>query len=104
MKPTNYPIETNRHSDCHIARRTSHGLPQTDYQFQPDRRADFGGRCEGGSAPSFRGISQDYFRNEARGHFVSEASVFVLMLVTAAVPVIQGARGAMHILRVYGIL
>lgn len=104
MKPTNYPIQPNRHSDSRVARRTNNGQPKTDYEFQPDRTADFAGRCEGGSGPSFRGISQDYFKNEARGHFVSEASVFVLMLVTAAVPVIQGARGALHMLRVSGIL
>ncbi len=104
MKPTNHLIENNRRRDSHIVRRTGDGRPHTDYQFQPDRNAYFGGRCEGGPAPSFRGISQDYFNKEARGHFISEAAVFVLMLVTAAVPVIQGARGAMHILRVYGIL
>ncbi len=104
MKPTIHSLQIPRRSNSDVAHRTSSGLPKTDYQFQPDRNADFGDRCHGGPSPSFRGISQDYFNNEARGHFVSEASVFVLMLVTAAVSVIQGARGAMHILRAYGIL
>lgn len=104
MKPTIHSLQSPRRGDTPIARRFSNRLPKTDYQFQPDRSADFADRCHGGSGPSFRGISQEYFNNEARGHFVSEASVFVLMLFTAAVPVIQGARGAMHILRAYGIL
>ncbi len=103
MKPAIHLIQTSRHGDSQLT-RPGVRLPKTDYQFQPDRNADFADRCQGGPGPSFRGISQDYFNNEARSHFISEASVFVLMLVTAAVPVIQGARGAMHILRAYGVL
>ncbi|MFN2476883.1 MAG: hypothetical protein ABR526_11160 [Chthoniobacterales bacterium] len=91
MKPTLLTTETSRRSLP--ARRN--GSPKTDYQFRPNAMADFAGRCHGNPEPSFRGISRDYFQREARGHFVSEAAIFVLMALTAAVPVIQGARVAL---------
>lgn len=79
-------------------------MPKLHQQFRSNPAADFAGRCHGNPAPSFRRISDDYFKNEAPGHFVSEAVVFGLMIVTAAVPVIQGARGAVHFLRIVGLL
>jgi len=100
MKPT-FPINETRTGRAPSARIA---LPKTDQNFRADSLADFSGRCHGSPAPSFRRISNDYFNNEARGHFLSEAAMFALMVVTAAVPVIQGARGAVHLLRGFGLL
>jgi hypothetical protein len=103
MKPTFPKIETSHRRDSQPARGGAHGLPQTDYDFRANS-IDFSGRCYGSPAPSFRRISDDYFKNEATGHFVSEAAMFCLMLVTAAVPVIEGVRVATHFLRATGVL
>jgi hypothetical protein len=93
---------TRRDSSALALARTGH--PITHHAFRPNSHADFAGRCHGSPSPSFRRISNDYFNNEARGHFVSEAIVFGLMIVTAAVPVIEGARVAGDLLRSLGLL
>ncbi len=104
MKPTLQHIDTNSRRDSHAAQPTGAGLPQTDWRFRPNGPADFGGRCHGSPAPSFRRIGEDYFEKEARGHFLNEAAVFVLILVTAAVSMIESARGAIQLLRANGLL
>lgn len=104
MKPTFQFIENGRRTDSCGCEKPARRSPLTDHQFRANSYADFAGRCHGSPAPSFRRISEDYFNNEARGHFRIEAAVFGLMILTAAVPVIQGASGALHFLRVVGLL
>jgi hypothetical protein len=45
------------------------------------------GCCFGVCRPSFLAISQSYFDHEARRHFASEAAFFVVMVMTAALPI-----------------
>ena len=73
-------------------------LPKTDYSFQAPS-ANMGGRCFGPHRPSFRAISQDYFKNEARHSFVTEAALFSVIVMTAAVSVISSAAGMIHLVR-----
>ena len=103
MKPTLQFIETSTHRDS-SARRPAISGPKIEQNFRPNSYGEFGGRCHGSPAPSFRRIGNDYFDNEARGHFRSEAAVFLVMIAIAAVPVIEGMRGAVHFLRVTGLL
>ena len=51
---------------------------------------------------SFRSISNSYFANEARHNFVAEASFFVAIVLTAAVPLIHGASALTHFVRSLG--
>lgn len=96
MKPTHQSILPRRRLEsCSLASRASQ-FPKTDYQFRSDSFTDFAERCQGASGPSFRGISDDYFKKEARGHFLAEATMFVLIAVTAGVPIIQGIRLAIR--------
>lgn len=104
MKPTHPIFELNSRRDSHRLRRTGNGLPQTNCHFRPNSPVDFGGHCSGTPRPSFRCISKDYFANEAPGHFANELAIFTLMAITAAVPVIEGIRGAAHVARSFGIL
>lgn len=90
MKPTLLNNTTNRRS----FHSRANGFPKTDYQFQPDSMTEFRGRCRGNSEPSFRGISRNYFKDEAPGAFFGEAAIFVLIAVTAAVAIVQGVRVA----------
>ena len=103
MKPTLPTNKSSSRRDSLPVASTASCLSHTNSQFKANGPADFG-RCHGSPAPSFRRIGQDYFTNEAPGHFLSEAVLFVLMVVTAAVPVIEGMRGAMHYVRLIGVL
>ncbi len=90
MKPTLPNIQPNRRSLI-----GSQSFATTDYQFRPNSMTDFAGRCHGNPDPSFRGISGNYFKDEAPAHFVSEAAVFVLITVTALVAMVQGVRAGL---------
>jgi hypothetical protein len=54
--------------------------------------------------PSFLNISRDYFRNEARHDFASEAALFAMILITAAVPVVSGVYSVIELCRAFGAL
>lgn len=101
MKPSLHFIDLNYRRDSFEPVRGS-SLPKTDFNFQAGSFGDSSGQCGGKRLPSFRGISDDYFRTEARKYFKVEAAIFGLILVTAAVPVIEGISGLVRF--VYGIL
>ena len=101
MKPTPQ-FQNNKVRRDALPSFHSVAFPKTDFGFKGNWPEDFSGRCGGKRFPSFRGISDDYFRKEARHHFVSEATVFVLLGLTAAVPVFQAVRGLIQF--VYGVL
>ena len=63
-----------------------------------------GGRCFGSPRPSIRAISQDYFKNEARHSFMTEAALFSVIVLTSAVSVINSAAGLVHLVRSFAVL
>jgi len=103
MKPA---IQFNQKSrrDCE-GHKSCQGsaLPKTDYSFQAGSIAD-GGRCFGTCRTSFRAISQDYFRIEAPRSFVSEAALFSVIVLTAALPILSSASALVHLVRSLGTL
>ena len=100
MKPTFQINSHSRQCDTFASSRKSFARPKIEYFFQPPS-PEFSGHHSGDSA-SFRSISRGYFAQEARGHFVSEALVFGLIALTAAIPIVEGIRGLAHF--VYGVL
>ncbi len=93
MKPTLHHLGQNTRRDSRVTGHQGFTSLKTDYCFQPRVRDFSGGGSRGRSArPSFRGISAHYFSSEVRSHFAIEASVFGIIVITAAVPVI-GALG-----------
>jgi hypothetical protein len=88
MKPT---IQLNEH----------HGLrlPKIDQNFQVASMPSRGGRRFGSRHASIRAVSADYFKNEARSMFVSEAAFFSVIVMTAAVPLIYTAMALVHLVR-----
>jgi hypothetical protein len=72
--------------------------------YQAPFYADHGGHCGNFPGPSFRNISRDYFRNEARYNFVTEAALFVLIMGTSALAIAISAVAAIQFLRVLGYL
>ncbi len=101
MKPAHHFLTRNKRRDSVEPLRASL-LPKTDFNFQAGWFGDSSSGGGGKRLPSFRGISDDYFRTEARRYFRVEAAIFGLILVTAAVPVIEGISGLVRF--VYGVL
>ena len=95
MKPTFQFAEIRSHRGIRF--------PQTDCCFRPPTN-DFGSRCRGEGEPSFRRISAAYFDGEARSHFATEAAFFVLIVLTAAVPVAKAIGGLFQFMHSAGVL
>ncbi len=88
MKPT---IQfSKRHSLC---------MPKTDCSYQVASMPSRGGRSYGSRHASIRAVSHDYFKNEARSMFVTEAAFFSVIVITAAVPLINTAMALVHFVR-----
>lgn len=95
MKPHSPLPFPTPHRDVSIEpARDAHSL-KTDSFFRPP--TDYTGRCSGPSSPSFRRISKEYFQKESRRDFAREATLFSVIVFTAAIPVIEGVRGLFEI-------
>ncbi len=91
MKPS-FKLELGHTShDAIASRRLNPAAPKVEYSLQSPAPEFFGHRS--GERRSFRSISQDYFEREARNHFKGEALFFGLIVLTAAVPMVEGVRG-----------
>jgi hypothetical protein len=88
MKPT---IQFNE--------RSRHRMPKTDYAYQIASMPNRGGRNFGRGRASIRAISREYFKNEARSMFATEAAFFCVIVMTAAVPLIYSAMAMVHLVR-----
>ena len=88
MKPT---IQFNERS----ARR----MPKTDFGYQVSSMPSRGGRGYGSQRASIRAISREYFMNEARSIFATEAAFFGVIVMTVAVPLIYTAMALVHLVR-----
>jgi hypothetical protein len=101
MKPTiQFNEKSRRDSSDRSSRQSS--FPKTDYSFQAASVAKGGGRCFGSHRTSFRTISQDYFKNEARWSFASEAALFSIIVMTAALPILSSASALVYLVRSFG--
>ena len=88
MKPT---IQLNQ--------RQGLRMPKTDSNFQVGSMPSRGGRHFGSRHASIRAVSNDYFKNEARSMFATEAAFFSVIVMTAAVPLIYSAMAVVHLVR-----
>ena len=88
MKPTTQFNET----------RNGLRMPKPDFGYQvgsiPSR-----GRGYGARRASIRAISREYFKNEARSTFATEAAFFSVIVMTAAVPLINTVTAMAHLVR-----
>jgi hypothetical protein len=76
-------------------------FPITDVEYQSVRLDGYRGNCANKRLPSFRNISKDYFKNEARRSFVTEATFFAFIVITASWPVLQSVRAMTHLVRAF---
>ena len=85
-----------------LNQRESRTFPKTDYNYQGAGLGDFDARCAGKTSLSFRAISAEYFKSEARQDFVSEAVFFSLIILTAAIPIISSVNALADFVRAIG--
>ena len=88
MKPT---IQLNE--------RNGRRMPQTDCNYQIGSMPSRGGRGRGRRRASIRAVSREYFKNEARSTFATEAAFFSVIVMTAAVPLINTVTAMVHLVR-----
>jgi hypothetical protein len=87
MKPT--PL-TPRGNRC---------FPLTDYNYRPVALDSFNSNYVRGSARSFWNITGDYFKNEARPDFLGEAALFVVIIITALLPLMNNTHALVEFVR-----
>ncbi len=105
MKPT--PQFNESKSRLGLTTRSArriHSAPLTDYSFQTTSLDGFKSHCGPSCLSSFRNISGDYFKNEARQAFAGESAFFAVIVVTAAVPLIHSAGALLQLVRSIGAL
>ena len=79
-------------------------MPKTDYSYSAGSMSNRGGRRFGPRSDSIRAVSNDYFKNEARSMFATEAAFFSVIVMTAAVPLISSAMALAHLVRSFAAL
>jgi hypothetical protein len=99
MKPT---LQQNDFSAD--ARRSPSVFPRTDCNYYTTTIPHFSGGCAKRGLPSFRNISGEYFRNEARGEFRNELIAFSAIMVTAVIPILSNMHALADFLRAIGSL
>ncbi|MBV9009711.1 MAG: hypothetical protein JO354_11190 [Verrucomicrobia bacterium] len=93
MKPTSPKDQLNNRQ-----------FPRLDANYHVAALPNFRGGCARHEVPSFRNISGEYFRHEARGEFCSELLAFGAIVVTAAIPVLSNVHALADFLRSIGSL
>ncbi|MEP6708526.1 MAG: hypothetical protein ABJB32_00155 [Verrucomicrobiota bacterium] len=106
MKTTNQLPNTNkRHDSSRALLRCGRNFPKTDYHYHNASLAGCGaGRGATFRAPSFRDISRDYLEREARNNFLTETALFATIMITAALPLLNGAHAVAGLIRSLGVL
>lgn len=84
-----------------IQLKQGHGLrmPKVDCNYKVASMPSRGGRSFGSRHASIRAVSHDYFKNEARSMFATEAAFFSVIVITAAVPLIYTAMAVVQLVR-----
>ena len=105
MKATNQIPNTNKRHDSGSARRRYGGnFPKTDFNYHNALAGCGAGRGATFRAPSFRDISRDYLNREARNDFLTEAAFFAMIVITAALPLLNSAHAVAGLVRSLGVL
>jgi hypothetical protein len=97
MKPTVEQNNLSKRAD--VAQEDRAPLPNVDCNYQTVVLPSHRGACLRPRFSSFRNISGEYFRNEARNEFHIEAVAFVAIVITAAIPILNNLRALAYFSR-----
>jgi hypothetical protein len=100
MKPI--PLTTPAHSrrDLFVPTgRERYRMPVTDYTYHSVAFEGFSGRYLHNPAQSFWNIAGNYLKDEARHDFWSEAALFAVIAVTAALPLMNNLHALIEFVR-----
>jgi hypothetical protein len=100
MKPI--PLTTPDHNrrDLFVPTgRERHRMPVTDYRYHSVAFEGFSGRYLRNPAQSFWNIAGNYLKDEARHDFWSEAALFAVITVTAALPLMNNLHALIQFVR-----
>jgi hypothetical protein len=97
MKPTAEQNNLSKRAD--VAQENRAPFPNVGCNYQTVVLAGHRGACLRPRFSSFRNISGEYFRNEARNEFQIEAVAFVAIVITAAIPILNNLRALADFLR-----
>src|SRR5260370_41759276 len=102
MKPTVEQNNLSKRAD--IAERNAGAFPSIDCNYQTVALPSYRGSCLRPKFSSFRNISGEYFRSEARNEFRVAAMAFVAIIITAALPIFHNMPSLADFLRATGML
>jgi len=98
MKPTSHSTGRN---DTVANEIRSIGFPVTDFSYQSVSLDGYRGGCANVRPNSFRNISRNYFKTEARKSFVTEAAFFAVMVVISSWPIMLSVQAISGLIRAY---
>ncbi|HJT82201.1 MAG TPA: hypothetical protein VJ719_13475 [Chthoniobacterales bacterium] len=98
MKPTSH--RAGRKNRDGVNNPFPRRFPLTDYHFQSVTLDGYRGECAKYTR-SFRNISSDYFKTEARRNFLTEAVFFGSIVATTIWPVLQSAQAMTDLVRAF---
>jgi hypothetical protein len=100
MKPTSLATSKSRYFDSfNSAASQSRQLPITDYSYHSGAFDESSAHYFPVRARSFWNIAGDYLKNEARHDFQSEALLFALITITAALPLMNNLHALIEFAR-----
>jgi hypothetical protein len=97
MRPT--PHTRTRNARIGDGALASAAFPVTDSAYQSVTLDGYRGGCVNRCTSSFRNISNDYFKTEARRSFVAEAVFFALIMVISSWPILLSIRAMTGLVR-----
>jgi hypothetical protein len=100
MKPTRLTTSKDRRRDpFDSAKGKSHRSPITDYDYHSVAFGGSSGRYMRYPSRSFWKIAGDYLKDEARHDFQSEGTLFAIITITAALPLINNVHALIELVR-----
>ena len=100
MKPTFEQNNLSKRGDG--AQKNGATFPFVDSNYHAVALPNYRGGCLRAKSLSFRSISGEYFRHEARNEFCMEALAFFAMVVTAAIPILNNMHALADFARATG--
>jgi hypothetical protein len=100
MKPTFPTIDSLlRRGSFDSSEQASRQSPITHCNYHSVALGGSSMNCAHTSARSFWNITGDYFKNEARQDFLGEAALFVVIIITALLPLLNNMHALVEFVR-----